>query len=359
MTLFRERRIETVGVRVFPATFCPIRRIGSAGVWLLLVFPVTTAAQTLRGDGEPPAVADRDACRTPEHRALDGRVGTWYQTSPDDRLQGETQVRSILGGCAVWQDWHGASGGVGSSLNAYDVAAGHWRHMWVNGVSIVLLAEGRLRDRHTMEWNVSHISLPKDEGEVERWVWSLDEPIYNRVEASEDGGETWGIVFDDRFHRWAGSLPPNSRPSVACSLELEHHALAFWTGAWSVHAGDGRRTGHGRVDLTTKGCAMREEGRTEELGRYVRLLAFDREAGVWRMLMATDRGEVRVLEGEREGHAVYWRPETTEEDEPGTPRIRWVLERRDEDSVSWSRESSRDGGRTWREAETWIYRRHR
>lgn len=220
----------------------------------------------------------------------------------------------------------------------------------------------RRRTGRPTAWTVSHISIPREQDEVERWVWSLEEPIYNRVEASEDGGETWSVVFDDRFHRWKGSLPPNSRPSVACSLELEHHALAFWTGSWTVHAEGGRRTGHGRVDPSTKGCAIREEGRTEELGRYVRRLAFDREAAVWRMLMATERGEVRVVDGEREGErggdAVYWHPETNEDERRGTPRVRWVLERRDEDSVNWSRTTSRDGRRTWRGAETWSYRRH-
>lgn len=208
-----------------------------------------------------------------------------------------------------------------------------------------------------MLWHVSHDSIPEDEEECERWIWSLEDLVFNRVEASEDGGESWSVVFDDRFHRWEGSLPPNERPSVACSLELEHHALAFWTGAWSVHAEDGRRLGDSRVDLTLKGCAMREEGRSEALGRYVRLMAFDRLAAVWRLLLVTDRGTVRVAEGVRVGEIVRWYVGEVEGRQPGTRRRRWVLERQDEDTLRWSTERSQDGGETWHADQTRIYRR--
>lgn len=272
------------------------QKLGSVVITFLLLFPGLAAAQT----------AEDDPCRPTEHRALDGRLGTWYQTTPDDRLMGETEVRRILGGCALWQDWYGASGGVGASLNAYDASGDVWRNMWVNSSSIVLLSERHPRDEETMLWHVSHVSIPKEEEESERWIWSLEDPVFNRVEVSEDGGESWSVVFDDRFHQWEGSLPPNERPSFACSLELEHHALAFWTGAWSVHAEDGRRVGDSRVDLILKGCAMREEGRSEALGGHVRFMAFDRLAGVWRLLLVTDRGTVRVAEGVRDGETIRW-----------------------------------------------------
>lgn len=319
----------------------------------ILLLLTLACAPARAQDGRVEAVA---ACDSRAHRALDGRIGTWYQTTPDDRLLGETEVRAILRGCALWQDWHGASGGEGVSLNAYDAEAETWRHMWVNSSAIVLLAEGWTRDDETMSWRVSHISIPKEEDELERWVWSLREPIFNRVEASEDGGDTWNVVFDDRFHRWDGILPPNSRPSETCSLEMEHHALAFWTGAWIVHGEDGRRVGDSRVELSVRGCAVLETGHTSDLGRYARLMAFDRVAGIWRMLLVTDRGAVRVAHGVRDEGTVRWLEETAGDEASGSER-RWILERISDDRIRWTTQISRDHGATWTNVEHVAYRR--
>ncbi len=327
-------------------------RASSLGLGLLIGFVPGVAGQSISSTPR-----DAGRCSTDEHRALDGRLGTWYQENPAGRLLGETHWERLLGGCALWQDWHGASGGEGSSLNAFDAGAGVWRHMWVNGVAVVLLAEGRRQSDEEMAWRVSHISVPREEGEVERWIWSLDPPIFNRVETSKDRGATWDLVFDDRFHPWDGSLPPNLRPRAPCSIDPEHHALAFWTGAWHLRTPDGERVGDSRVDLTTRGCAMREAGSTPALGRYVRLMAYDGPAGAWRMLMVTDRGAVYTAEGTRESDTLRWIVTSAPSGEARDAALSWVLTDRGEDVVHWRTETSPDGGATWHTVDRRVYDR--
>ena len=67
----------------------------------------------------------------------------------DRGLAGTNVVKSLLDGCVVEENWTGAGGGFGRSLNFYDAASGTWSQMWVassgcpNGMIIV---EGKFED---------------------------------------------------------------------------------------------------------------------------------------------------------------------------------------------------------------------
>ncbi len=70
------------------------------------------------------------ACGAPQYRQFDFWVGTWEVTTGAP-LKGANIVTREVGGCAVFENWHGAFGGRGRSMNVYDASDGRWHQQWV------------------------------------------------------------------------------------------------------------------------------------------------------------------------------------------------------------------------------------
>ena len=131
-------------------------------------------------------------CQTPEHRQFDFWVGEWNVTTPDGRVAGTNRITSIAGGCALLEEWAGAKGMTGKSLNIYDASRKVWHQTWVDSSGSLLQIEGSFSGAAMKMGNASNriTWTPLDGGGV-RQVW----------EQSKDGGKTWATVFDGRYSR--------------------------------------------------------------------------------------------------------------------------------------------------------------
>ena len=92
------------------------------------------------------------------------------------------------------EEWSGAGGGKGTSLNVYDTAQRRWHQTWVDDKGLVLLLEGERpapggegaarTTRERITWT------PQPSGRV-RQLW----------ESSSDAGKTWQVVFDGIYSK--------------------------------------------------------------------------------------------------------------------------------------------------------------
>lgn len=129
-------------------------------------------------------------CDTPEHRQFDFWAGEWTVTTPNGQTAGTNRITKIAAGCALLEEWTGARGMTGKSLNIYDASRGVWHQSWVDSRGTLLTIEGRfekgamrlLSAGNRITWT------PLDGGDV-RQLW----------EQSKDGGKTWAVVFDGRY----------------------------------------------------------------------------------------------------------------------------------------------------------------
>jgi hypothetical protein len=80
---------------------------------LLCILPTAGAAQSGTGGGQP-------RCSRAEYRQFDFWVGEWGVTTPNGQVAGTNRIRQIDGGCALREEWQGARGGTGTSLNIFD-----------------------------------------------------------------------------------------------------------------------------------------------------------------------------------------------------------------------------------------------
>jgi hypothetical protein len=157
----------------------------------------------LRAQSTPGAAASAAPCARQEHRQFDFWVGEWDVTTPDGRLAGTNRIRSIDGGCALREEWRGASGGTGTSLNVFDVSTGRWHQTWVGNDGLLLQLDGSMKDG-SME--LAGATLGANGARTLhriRWTPLGGQPARVRQlwESSTDGGRTWSVAFDGTYTR--------------------------------------------------------------------------------------------------------------------------------------------------------------
>jgi hypothetical protein len=157
-------------------------------LFIVLLLPSLGLAQDPDASVTPAAPG---RCEAPEHRQFDFWLGEW-------------NVSVTMGGCVLQENWQGAgSGGIsGTSFNIYDRDRGVWHQTWVDANGTLLQLDGGLNEgsmvlegerpapvgggsvRHRIAWT------PQEDGSV-RQLW----------EASQDGGESWNVIFDGLYTR--------------------------------------------------------------------------------------------------------------------------------------------------------------
>lgn len=169
-----------------------------------LVLTAPTVAEPLAAQVAQPAQAPRSpACSGPEHRQFDFWIGDWDVTLPNGRAAGTNRIRQIHRGCALREEWRGASGSTGTSLNTYDSSTRRWHQTWVDDGGMLLQLDGGMRDG-SMELSGSTVGA-NGIRTVHRIRWTPLAGTPGRLrqlwESSTDGGRSWTIVFDGIYRR--------------------------------------------------------------------------------------------------------------------------------------------------------------
>jgi len=169
--------------------------IAAAG-WLIVAS--TAGAQ----GAAPPA-----GCTSAEHHQFDFWVGDWEVTDQTTgQRAGHNRIESILGGCALLENWTGASGGSGKSLNQYYARDGHWHQIWIDSQGGRLDLAGAF-DAATKTMTMRGKTPSRDGGTVEHEIsWELrdDGSVRQHWRSSKDGGKSWIDAFDGLYRKATG-----------------------------------------------------------------------------------------------------------------------------------------------------------
>lgn len=163
---------------------------------LSLLVALGTSAPRAESVANPPAPPAPPDCKGEPHRAFDFWIGSWQVTS-NDQVAGHNTISATLDGCALLEQWQGAKGTHGSSLNVYERRSKLWRQFWVDNRGGVLRLEGGLNAAGAMV-------LGSTDGTVhQRITWSkLDDGSVRQLwEQSNDSGSTWTVAFDGHYRR--------------------------------------------------------------------------------------------------------------------------------------------------------------
>jgi hypothetical protein len=148
-----------------------------------------------------PQAQNPKPCAQAEHRQFDFWIGEWTVTGPGGKLAGSNRIERIEGGCGLQENWTGAGGGTGRSLNAWSPQDGKWHQTWLSNQGLWLELAGGLRDgAMVMEGRTID---RKKQTVLERVTWTPqpDGRVRQFWEQSRDGGKTWTVAFDGMYSR--------------------------------------------------------------------------------------------------------------------------------------------------------------
>ena len=180
---------------------------GLAGVALAQKAPAKKATSPSPAATPSPAVttsptpAPSAACVGPQYRQFDFWLGEWDLVGVDGKKSAEDKVVSILGGCAIQENWTAVKSGQGLSLSAFDPATKHWHQTLMDDSGAVLKLEGELADGKMILVGQRPSQKEKGVTITHRIAWTVlpDHRVRQFWEASTTGGRTWRPVFEGTY----------------------------------------------------------------------------------------------------------------------------------------------------------------
>jgi hypothetical protein len=113
---------------------------------------------------------------------------------------GRSKIESIAGGAGVLENWIGASGFSGRSLNAWNAAKKQWQQYWVGSDGGVLELTGGIVDGR-MVLSAEREVRGQRRSERITWTPNSDGTVRQLWEQSIDGGKTWTTAFDGLYRK--------------------------------------------------------------------------------------------------------------------------------------------------------------
>ncbi len=138
-------------------------------------------------------------CSAAEAHQFDFWIGRWA-VSENGKPAGTNSIERILDGCALLENWTGAQGGTGKSLNLYDRGDGMWHQTWIDGRGGALFLAGRF-ENGAMRLEGARPAEDKQPASRHRITWTPlpGGKVRQLWESSPSGREEWAVQFDGLY----------------------------------------------------------------------------------------------------------------------------------------------------------------
>ncbi len=170
-----------------------LRRVGA-----LALLPLLPLAAWPAPPPPPPAAP----CDGEAFHRFDFWLGRWEVRSADGRLAGFNEVSAVEGDCVLLEQWRGATGGTGMSMNVYDPVSAQWRQLWHSTYGVLIDIRGGW-DGSAMVLSGTITYVARTERRAFRGTWTPlpDGRVRQFFEESADGGATWSAWFEGFYSR--------------------------------------------------------------------------------------------------------------------------------------------------------------
>jgi len=138
-------------------------------------------------------------CSNVEARQFDFWIGRWNVTEKD-KPAGTNTIERLLDGCALLENWTGAQGGSGRSLNFFDRADRKWHQTWIDGSGGALFLSGRF-ENGAMRMEGERPAEGTQPASHHRITWTPlpGGKVRQLWESRGSGGEAWAVQFDGLY----------------------------------------------------------------------------------------------------------------------------------------------------------------
>lgn len=142
-------------------------------------------------------------CSSEAYQQFDFWVGDWevYHTTADT-IVGHNRIEKILNGCVIMENWTGATGFEGKSINTYNPIDATWNQVWVDiggatyhfkgkwEAGLMIMKGQTLGNNKQVTLFEMSYTPNKKTGNV-RQLWKQ----------SKDNGENWVVIFDGIYKK--------------------------------------------------------------------------------------------------------------------------------------------------------------
>jgi len=138
-------------------------------------------------------------CKDGATRQFDFWVGHWRVTE-HGKLAGDNRIEPILDGCALLENWTGAKGGAGKSLNFFDREDGLWHQTWVDRSGGALFLAGKF-ENGAMRLEGERAATSKQPATRHRITWTPlpGGKVRQLWESTPAGKNLWSTQFDGLY----------------------------------------------------------------------------------------------------------------------------------------------------------------
>jgi hypothetical protein len=146
-----------------------------------------------------------------KYKEFDFWVGTWdvHPNGKPEQRAGTNVITKVHQGCVILENWTGARGMTGTSINIYDASRGRWYQTWADSSGELHEYMGGIEDGK-MVYYANLAAPPGQSGRVRTRLTFFNEGpdrVRQLSERTPDGGNTWVVNYDFIYVRRKGTKP--------------------------------------------------------------------------------------------------------------------------------------------------------
>jgi hypothetical protein len=135
-------------------------------------------------------------------REFDFWVGEWEVHDTNGTLVGENSIRREERGCVLTENWSGAKGSTGMSINYLDKVTDEWVQSWHAAGGYQIIIRGGLTDEGMLlSGTIHYIANGRTAPFRGLWTPMPDGRVRQYFEQSNDDGATWEPWFEGFYSR--------------------------------------------------------------------------------------------------------------------------------------------------------------
>lgn len=171
-------------------------------IMFLMALPLVAMSQTGPDETEATAPAASPCEQDRRFREFDFWVGEWEVRDANGTFVGENSIRREQSGCVLIENWSGAKGSSGMSINYLDRITDEWVQVWHAASGYQIDIRGGLTGEGMLLTGTIHY-IANGQTAPFRGLWTpLDDGrVRQYFEQSNDDGATWQPWFEGFYTR--------------------------------------------------------------------------------------------------------------------------------------------------------------
>ena len=341
-----------------------LERMAQNGFAAAALVEADNALAPLRGDARYTAAIAKirinaSPCENGDtFKQFDFWVGDWAVYGPAGRLVGVNKIEKLLNGCLIVENWTGAAGMTGKSMNFYDASLKKWRQVWVDASGNPVLVAGGLQADKSMQ--LSGVGKNAQGEFLRRMTVSKLENgnVRQHWEQSKDNGATWSTVFDGTYKK--RTTESIAAKQLSACADPNYRKFDFWIGEWEVHPPGTAAPNPARssIQKVVDGCVIYENWMPPAGGDGKSFNFYNPSDRKWHQVWIATGGGVLDMVGDLEGKALRYTGVVVQAN--GSKALQKLTFTPLEDgSVRQFWEQSTDEGKTWTTAFDGYYRKRK